>query len=247
MRLNRPAKLNALSPELMSALCDAVTTVEHDPATQVLVITGNGRAFCSGGDLGSFQRRLAEGLHDEINQGVKVSADALAKLAACTKPVIAAVNGTAVAGGLEMILCCDIVIAAAGALIGDGHLKYGVLPGGGGAVRLMRKLPPNVAKWLLLTGSLVTAERFLQWGLVNEVVEPQLLETRVAEIAADISRLSPLALAHVKRVAEIAVDAPVVEALAAEYDAFCSYSNSHDFDEGVRAFAEKRQPRFLGR
>ena len=247
LRLNRPEKLNALSPDLMSALHEAVDVAEKAPDTRVLVITGNGRAFSSGGDLGGFRQCLGDGRYSEIVDGIRVSADALSRLARCSKPVIAAVNGVAVAGGLEIILCCDIVIAAAGSLMGDAHLKYGVLPGGGGSVRLVRKLPPNVAKWLLLTGKILPAERFREWGLVNEVVDSGSLTARVSEIAAAISELSPLALGHVKRVADTAVDTSVELGLAAEFEAFDEYIRSRDFNEGVQAFADKRQPVFLGR
>jgi enoyl-CoA hydratase/carnithine racemase len=246
LRLNRPEKLNALSPEMMSALSRAVDVAEEDKEARVLVITGNGRAFSSGGDLDQFRQRLGDGRYSQIVDGIKVSADALTRLARCSKPVIAAVNGIAVAGGLEMILCCDIVIAAAGTLMGDAHLKYGVLPGGGGSVRLMRKLPHNVAKSLLLTGALLPAERFRDWGLVNEIVDGDSLTARASEIAAGISKLSPLALAHVKRVADMAADVPEECALAAETGAFREYVRSRDFSAGVQAFADKQEPLFLG-
>lgn len=247
LRLNRPDRLNALNPALMECLGAAIVQAESDTDIHAIVLTGNGRAFCSGGDLTNFRDHLTDSRFDDIIGGIEVSSRALNRLAACSKPVIAAVNGVAVAGGLETILCCDIVVAAEGALIGDGHLTYGVLPGGGGSVRLVRKLPPNVAKWLLMTGSLVPAERFAEWGLVNEVVPLERLVPRAQEIAESVAALSPLALAHVKAVADYAMDGTVESALKFEREAFARYVRSHDFAEGVAAFAERRRPRFEGR
>ncbi|MFR9805549.1 enoyl-CoA hydratase/isomerase family protein [Pseudonocardia sp. RS010] len=244
--LNRPAQLNPLSLGLMTELSDMLDDVAKDPSCRVVVVTGAGRAFSAGGDLDDFRGSLDAGRHDLVTDSIAFASATLTKLERLPQPVIAAVNGIAVAGGLEMILCCDLVVAAAGTRIGDGHLRYGVLPGGGGAVRSMHRLPPAAAKELLLTGGLTTAEQMHAWGLVNRVVPGPELVAAVEELAGRLARLSPLALAHVKRVANAALDRCVDDALVLEQEAFGEYVRSHDFREGVTAFAEKREPVFRG-
>lgn len=246
VRLNTPENLNALSSALLTALNDVLDVVEGDREVRVVIITGVGRAFSSGGDLSAFQQQLRAGDLAGLAAGVQRGSDTLSRIENLPKPVIAAVNGFAVAGGLELILCCDMVAASAGVRMGDGHLRYGVLPGAGGSVRLMRKIPPTAAKWLLMTGDLVPAERFLDWGLVNTVVPGELLEAAAAQLAASVARLSPLALAHVKQIATHANDRSVAVGLAQELSALQSYMRSHDFREGVDAFAEKRKPCYRG-
>jgi enoyl-CoA hydratase len=139
-----------------------------------------------------------------------------------------------------------VVIAAESAKIGDGHLKYGVLPGGGGSIRLSRKLPHNIAKELLLTAKLVPASTLAHWGLVNHVVSNQELMPFTMEIAREIASLSPLGLREVKRLSNLATQVPLNHGLKTELEAFYGYVRSHDFSEGTKAFAEKRKPEFLG-
>jgi enoyl-CoA hydratase/carnithine racemase len=244
--LNRPDKLNALRPSLVEALGAAIDAAEADEQTQVVVVTGNGRAFCSGGDLEHFRAMLDGGGTGDVVAWIRMASETLARLAACPKPVIAAVNGLALAGGLEIILCCDLVIAAADARIGDAHLRYGVLPGGGGAVRLVKKLPANAANWLLMTAETVDAEQMREWGLVSEVVPATQLHERVGELATMLSERSPLGLRQVKDVVASAVDKPIAVALEREIEAFAEYVGSEDFREGVTAFAEGREPRYRG-
>ncbi|GGC89577.1 enoyl-CoA hydratase/isomerase family protein [Chelatococcus reniformis] len=247
IRLNRPDQLNALSQEMVAGLARAIAAVETDPEVRVVVLTGQGRAFCAGGDLKGFLGRLEGAEYREFAGDLRRSMDLFLRLEQLPKPVIAAVNGVTVAGGLELILCCDIVIAAAGAQIGDGHLKYGVLPGSGSSVRLPRKLPVNVARRLLLTGELVPAETLLRWGLVNEVVPPAELEATVSALARHMAGLSPLGLAWVKQLAADGLSQPLEGALRNEITTFEAYIRSDDFLEGMRAFSEKRRPRFTGR
>jgi enoyl-CoA hydratase/carnithine racemase len=244
LRLNRPDQLNAFSAGLIDGLAQALDEVDRQPDCRVIVISGNGRAFSAGGDLKEFRTRLDNGDHDGLIGFIDRAASTLTRVEHNPRPVIAAVNGVAIAGGLELILCCDIVIAARGVMMGDGHLRYGVLPGGGGATRLVRKVGPNVASRMLLTGELLPAEYLHQQGLVTDIVEAEELETRATDLAERIALLSPLALSHVKRVAREAADGSVHDGLKLELETMSSYIFSKDFAEGLEAFDQRRQPDF---
>jgi enoyl-CoA hydratase/carnithine racemase len=245
--LNRPEAMNAMSPALTDGLVAAIDAVERDDAVRAVVITGAGRAFSAGGDLKSFREAVSTGAFEGFIERLHASQAMFRRVEQLARPVIAAVNGYAVAGGLELILCCDLVIAAESAMIGDGHAKYGIIPGGGSTARLPRKVPVNVAKLLLLTGELWPARALLAAGLVNQVVADGELRSTVAALAAKIARNSPLGLKHIKRLVNDGLDQPVELAARAELGAFESYVRSDDFREGLAAFAEKRHPRFSGR
>lgn len=247
VRLNRPDHLNAFSQRLMDDLNSVIDRIEEDPGCRVVVVTGNGRAFSAGGDLKEFKQHLDTGDHDGLVRLIDYTATTLSRLEDGPRPVIAAVNGVAVAGGMELVLCCDIVLAAESAMIGDGHAKYGVLPGAGGAARLVHKIAPNAAARLLLTGNLFPAGHPMFTGLVDGTFPSDELLIRAAELATEMARLSPLALANIKAVAREARNQPVSVGLKLELEAFRSYVGSHDFNEGMAAFSERRTPNFLGR
>jgi enoyl-CoA hydratase len=244
---NCPEAMNALSAALTTGLVEALDTVERDERVRVVVITGSGRAFSAGGDLKSFRETVGAGSYDAFVERLRRSQAMFRRIEQFPRPVIAAVNGYAVAGGLELILCCDLVIAVESAKIGDGHAKYGVIPGGGSTARLPRKVPVNVAKMLLLTGELWPARDLLACGLVNQVVPDAELRASVAALAERIARNSPLGLRWIKRLVNDGLDQPVETAARAEIAAFESYARSDDFLEGLTAFQEKRSPRFTGR
>jgi enoyl-CoA hydratase len=169
--LNRAKELNSLSPNLLKALDFALAEMLADQSVRAIVFTGAGRAFCAGADL-KFLETLPDQERNEATAAFLLRATTLmAKIAASPKPTIAAVNGTAVGGGLELLLACDLIIAARGALIGDGHANYGLVPGAGSSIRLPRRIGIGRAKQLLFTGELLPAERLAELGLVNEVVE----------------------------------------------------------------------------
>lgn len=245
--LNRPEQLNAFSAAMRRDLAQAFTLLQADEALRAVVLTGAGRAFCAGGDLAEFQSLLAAGKEEALCAGVAEASELFTRIEQFPRPVIAAVNGVCVAGGLELVLCCDLVIASAEARMGDGHLKYAVLPGGGGTARLVRKLPRNLAKQLLFTGELVPASRLQAWGLVNELVAPSELRARAGALARQLAAASPLALAAVKRLANGAADQFQQESLQQEQQAFGAYATSHDFREGMASFANKRAPLYQGR
>ena len=245
--LNRSEAMNAMSPALTAGLMEALDAVERDERVRVVVITGSGRAFSAGGDLKSFRETVGAAKYDAFVDRLRRSQAMFRRVEQLPCPVIAAVNGYAVAGGLELLLCCDLVIAAESAKIGDGHAKYGVIPGGGSTARLPRKVPVNVAKMLLLTGELWPARDLLAAGLVNAVVPDADLRASVADLADRLARNSPLGLRWIKRLVNDGLDQPVETAARAELAAFDSYVRSEDFLEGLTAFQEKRTPRFSGR
>ncbi len=153
-------------------------------------------------------------------------------------------NGTAVAGGLELLLCCDVLVASEDAKLGDGHSKYGVVPAGGATVRLFRKIPANRAMQLFFSASLFSARELLDWGLINEVVPAQNLLTRAKEIASQFSRQSPEVLAQIKGLARRCFNASRYDGFQAELDAFAKHMNGRDLAEGLAAFRDKRRPRY---
>ncbi len=244
---NRPEIMNAMGQALTEGLTAALDRIEDDERVRVVVITGSGNAFSAGGDLKSFREAVGAERYSAFVERLRRSQALFRRVEQWPRPVIAAVNGFAVAGGLELILCCDLVIAAESARIGDGHAKYGVIPGAGSTARLPRKVPPNIAKMLLFTGDLWPARDLVACGLVNQVVADADLKTTVAALAERIAKNSPLGLKWMKRLVNDGLDQPLDPALRAELSAFESYVTSDDFMEGLTAFQEKRSPRFTGR
>lgn len=245
--LNRPEQLNALSVGLIRALASTLDRIEMTPGCRAVVLTGAGKAFCAGGDLKEFLGMLEAGKPDELEAFVREISALFARLEALEIPVIAAVNGIAVAGGLELILCCDVVLAAEGAKIGDGHLRYGVLPGGGAAARLPRKIPINKAAELFLSGALKPAAWWEQAGLVSEVVPADQLIAVAGQLAGTMAGYSPLALRDMKRMVRRTPDLGLDDGLAHELEVFAVHARREDLAEGLRAFSEKRQPVYRGR
>jgi len=161
--------------------------------------------------------------------------------------VIAAVNGIAIAGGLEIVLACDLVIAAEHATFGDGHANFGLLPGGGGSVRLPRKIGINRAKYMMMSGKTFPASVLADWGLVCDVVDGVQLKPRVDSLVAELERGSPLGLARMKQLIDVGIQQDMVGALAAEQSLCALHDFSFDRNEGLDAFRTKRPPRFEGR
>lgn len=246
--LNRPKAMNAVSPEMLDRLDAVLDEIEHDAGIGAVVITGAGSAFCSGADLKSM-RGFTEGAEAEAENADYVHrySATMRRLELFPAPVIAAINGVAVAGGLELILCCDIAIAAAGARIGDGHMRYALMPGGGGSVRLPRRVGLTMAKYLLLSGDLVPAEDFLSCGLLLRVVAQDALRDEAMALAEKLGSRSPLALRRMKRLVDDGLEMPLDVALRHEVTTHTAHALSEDRREGLAAFVEKRPPRFTGR
>ena len=240
--LNRPHVLNALHPPAHFELAQIFDAFAVDPDLWIAVIRGAGeRGFCTGTDL---KVRAQLGRDEYPLSGFA----GLTRRFDLDKPVIAAVNGDALGGGLEIALACDLIIAAEHARFGFPEPRVGLAALGGGVHRLVRQLPDKVAMGLLLTGRQISAQRALEFGLVNQVVPGAQLDCTVGAWVADMLACAPLALRATKQVARRNLDYPTLaEAIRADYPAAETMLASADAEEGPRAFAEKRSPRWQGR
>lgn len=241
IRLDRPEALNALDAAMLDSLSQAVSRAEADDAARVVVLTGQGRAFCAGGDIrqlrADIEGRSAPG--SQYLDAVKAGFETVRSL---SKPLVGAVNGVAVGGGLELLLACDLIVAARSARIGDGHANYGIFPGGGSSVLLPRVLPPNLARQLLYTGVLWPAKRWHTLGFVNHLVDDDALITATQALADELAAKSPRLLRRLKAIATDSMHKAVSDALALELMELRDHMRSADMREGTLAFVEKRQP-----
>lgn len=232
--LNRPQRRNALDDTLIDALATALTHAENDPAARTIVLTGAGESFCAGADLKHLLHLGALGRTPlAFLRGVS---DFASRLEASPLPVVAAIHGHAVAGGLELALACDVVIATPTALIGDGHVRNNLLPAGGASVRLPRKVGDSTARWLALTGALVPATELHHTGWLHEIVEPQHLHTTALHAAAQLAiHAGPAQSAYKKLLADLTgLDEKC--GLAYELDAFDAHWRSSDIPAALREF-----------
>jgi enoyl-CoA hydratase len=252
--LNRPAQKNALSPEAICGLADALRALRDDDALRLGVLTGaGGDCFTSGGDLKLLlplwtgARQPADAFDRRVLADPRVMQTALLKDFALDKPLLAAINGDALAGGFELMLACDLRIAVKHARFGLSEVQRALVPGGGSMVRLVRQIPWARAMEILLTGDAIDAPEALRLGLVNRLVEPDELQPAVEALAARLARNGPLALRAIKRTALETSGVPLPEAFEIEARNAAPVMRSDDAREGPRAFAEKRAPVFRGR
>lgn len=243
--LNRPDALNAITPAIVDGINAALDRAASEGA-HAIVLTGTGRAFCAGADL-KYVR--GESKHDTagLSDFLATVLAMMDRIKTFPAPVIAALNGLTLAGGLELMLCCDLVIAARSARIGDAHANYGLLPGGGSSVRLPRKIGPTRAKYLLFTGEFLPAETFVAAGLVNEVVNDDALQATVERLVSKLAHKSSLVLRRMKALVDDGLEQPVSVALRQELLVSEVHAYSHDMKEGLAAFEAKRKPNFTGR
>lgn len=246
LRINRPDAMNSLNMDVVAGLQEGLDSAESDENVRCIVLTGTGRAFCAGADL-KFVRQAGEEPGDGQSQFLEQVGALLNRIESFPKPVIAAVNGLALAGGLETVLCCDLVIAAQSARLGDAHANYGLLPGGGASVRLPRKIGPTRAKYLMFTGDFVLASDLLESGLVNQVVPDAELDAAVTTLVDKLAARSPLGLSRMKQLVNDGLEQPITTGLRLELLASALHQHSQDMNEGLRAFQEKRPPAFTGR
>lgn len=248
LTLNRPAQLNAITWEMVDAFDAAVSTVVAVPDVRAILITGAGRAFSAGGDLKSYQALQRDPVG--FPRFVAALHAAFARLRTLPVPVLALINGVTAAGGLELALSCDIAMIAQSARIGDCHLNFGQMGGGGVLTLLPRFVGIARATELVVSGRLLGAAEALDWGLVSRVCPDDRLTAEALGLVEQIAAKSPLAVANAKYVmASIWSDALSVPAgLRLERERNAVYClTSRDAPEGLAAFAEKRAPRFVGR
>jgi len=246
LTLNRPAAMNALTPAMIGALDRAITQAESNEHIRCVVITAVGRAFCAGADLKAVRSEL--GSDEQALSGfLALASDTMTRIENLPKPVIAAVNGSAFAGGLEIVLACDLVLAAEQAMLGDAHVNFGLLPGGGSSVRLPLKVGVNRARLMLYTGEPVPASEFVACGFIHQLVPAAQLRDTTERLATSIAAKSPLVLRRLKQLVGAALEQPSATALQLELAACDAHVWSHDFKEGLAAFQERRAPFFLGR
>lgn len=248
IRLNRPEKRNPLDWDTMRALGATIDELEGHEAVRVVAITGTGSAFSAGGDMEKYRTlqkdrvdfpRFLQDFHDVIRQ-----------IAWSAKPYVALVNGVAVAGGLELILACDLAIAAASARIGDAHLPYGQMGGGGVLSLLGPRVGLNRAKELLFTGRLLSSAEAVEVGIATSVAPDDELLDAGLDFARSVAAKSPLAVANAKRVvnANFWAGAGIEAALLLEREMTARYClTSDDAAHGLEAFAAKKRPVFTGR
>lgn len=244
LTFNRPERLNALNEQVIGALAEALAGFERDRSVRVLVLTGAGRAFCAGADITELHR--LKGPH-AFAEHVKAITDALRRLQRLSQPSIAAINGLALGGGLEVALACDLRIAARSARLGVPEVKLGLLPAAGGSQRLARFLPPAIAKHMLLTGDPISTEVALAHGLINEVVDEGSALDAALSLGERLAAGPPLALAAAKRLVDDGAVMDLEAGIVLEREAISMLFATEDRAEGIRAFLEKRSPGFKGR
>lgn len=237
--INRPDQRNAVNAAVAAGMADALDELDGDPGLSIGVVTGAGKGFCSGMDLKAFVSGERPWAADRGFAGItQRSAD---------KPLIAAVEGFAVAGGLEVALACDLIVAARGARLGIPEVKRSLVAAGGALLRLPRALPRNVAMEMALTGDPIDAERGHHLGLVNRLTEPGAALETALELAEAIAQNGPLALAASKRILTESLDWPDAEFFSRQEQITRPVMDSEDAREGATAFAEKRPPVWRGR
>lgn len=245
LTLNRPKFSNGVVPEMARDLTAALERLESDRQVRVLVLTGAGKNFCAGADLHAFKRHLEERLEaDQEPFNARVLFPVTQRIVNCRLPVIAAINGAATAGGLDMALACDIRIAADNCRLGETYIKVGLSPGNGGTYFLPRLVGSGIAAELALTGDLADAEAALRMGLVNRVVPAASLVTEARSVAKKIASHSRLALEATKRQLRQSWHMDLDAAMNLGFWCVSALTRTPDLKEGVNAAIEGRPPVF---
>ncbi len=244
LKISEPKALNALSSEVLREFQTQLNQIKEDSELRVLVLTGDGdKAFVAGADIKEIHSLDSKSALEFAGFGQKV----FMQLEDLDIPVIAAINGFALGGGLELALACDFIFASSEAKMGLPECTLGLMPGFGGSVRLARRIGPGRAKELTFTGAMFTAEEAFEMGLVNRVFSPEALMEETLKVAQTIVKRAPLALAAIKKTVNSTYGVATEKAMHIERQAFAYLFNSEDCSEGTLAFIEKRKPLFKGK
>lgn len=244
--MNRPDRLNALNNELTTALNAALIRVANDSTVHVVVITGAGRAFCAGGDLGAIGKGRERGDSTELAPILRSGMQAVLNIRTMPQPVIAAINGPAAGAGMNLALAADIRLAVDGSVFGQNFAKVGLFPDYGGTYFLPQLVGPSVAAEMFYTGEMIDAATAHRLGIVNHLFSPDQFEAAVAAFAKKIAEGPQLAIRAVKQAIFSREKEALMAALEREVEAQLKCFHSHDCLEGIRAFMEKRPPKFQG-
>jgi len=240
LTFNRPEVLNALNTTVATESLDALQNIENDPDVRVLILTGAGRSFVAGADIAEMQAKTPQEARIYSELGHRF----MNTLQNLPQPVIAAINGFALGGGLEVALACDIRIASEDAQFGLPETILGIIPGWGATQRTARLVGTAKTKEMIFTGRRIKADEALSMGLVNQVVPDEELMDTVNEMAAAMCRQGQTALQHAKAVINRGSDLNLDQALRLEIDTFVDLFDTNDRREGMKAFLEKRKPNF---
>ena len=241
--LNRPQKLNAINPKMLEELSQALDELEEDRDVRAIIIYGEGRAFSAGADVTAFQAATPI----DILKFSRKFQELTLKMQFYTKPIIAAIKGYALGGGLELAMSADIRIASEEAMLGQPEINLGFIPGAGGTQRLARLVGPARAKELIMTGDMIPAREAEKIGLINRVVPLERLEDEARSLALKLAEKPPLALMAAKLAIDHGLESNIWSGLALEASVFSLLFSTEDVIEGVMAFLEKRKPKFKGR
>ena len=242
LTLNRPERLNAINHRMAGELEDALGRIEEDEAARCIILTGAGRAFCAGADI---KESMAGPAPKALP--IRKRYTFFNRLEDVEKPVIAAINGVCIGGGLEFALCCDFRIAAEEARMGLGEVKLGVIPAAGGTARLPRLIGPGKAKEMMYFGNPIDGVEAYRIGLVNRVVPSGAVMSEARNWAVELAERPPLSLKMLKFCVNLGMQMDLLGAIQYETQCATVLAASEDIQEGTRAFLEKRKPVFKGR
>jgi enoyl-CoA hydratase len=241
VRLNRPDVLNALSPDMLSALSQSLAILDVDESVSVIIITGSGRAFCAGADI---QLMASASPMDIVRRN---TLESWLRIRQINKPMIAAVNGVAYGGGCELALSCDLIVASEAARFAQPEIKLGIMPGAGGTQRLAKAIGPYRAMEMILTGEPISASEAYAHGLINRVVPPERCLDEAMDLANLVASRPPVAVRLAREAVRLGVETTLRDGMEIERRNYLLLYDTQDQKEGMAAFLERRPAKFKGR